>query len=213
MNAYYKLRIDTSDREEVNRMCSKYFDKYMVAYENQDTSNAHVHLYIEMSTKADTLRRYIRKKFGSGNSCYSLKALDSECPIEYLAYIMKDNEYEIFDIPPTVIEEAKGYDKKVKEQMKEKKKARRTQLQILREMLVEQLVEEVDDSSEDVHRVFKTSGETVTKESIVNMIIAYYKTEKKLVREFMMVSLAQSLCLEFVPSYAYSFKNRILDKL
>lgn len=201
----FKLRIDTSPCDGVQQLCDKYAKEYLYTYENTGEENPHVHMYLQLSKQSRTVRAYIRKVFGSGNGVYSLKELDEQYPIEYLAYCMKLGE-PTHNLPNEIIDKAKSYDLDVKRSMKEKKSSRRTQLQILDDIIGTEC-----ELQGDVY--VRSNGLIPCKEFVVDTVIRYYKDEKKLVREFMIVSLVQSLCLKYVPSYDYELKRKILDRI
>lgn len=202
---YYKLRIDTHDKSFVESMCKKYFDFYLYAFENVGEENPHVHLYIESTTKPATIRNHIRKNVGSGNGIYSLKELDEERPIEYLAYCCKERDYST-NLPAELIENALSYDAQVKADMKEKKKSRRTVLQ--------QIDESLNMTYSEIANVYvDPNGRVLNKEQIVEHVIKYYQETETLVRQFQLVSISQTLCLKYVPSYDYELKNDILSKI
>lgn len=202
MLSYYKLRVDTTDVRTVLSLLSSYTDKYLVGFENQETDNSHCHAYIETATKQSTLRAAIRKQFGSGNGSYSLKALDEKEPLEYIAYCIKENDYK-HNLPQEVIDKAKAHDASVKTEMKKKKESRKTILQKIEEKYFSHVEEGIDQERQ----------EYVTKKHVVDCVLSYYRESGNLIRQFMLVSLCQTLCLKYVNSYEYEFHQKIYDAL
>lgn len=193
---FYKLRVDTDEINGLKDIIVKYCSVYLIAQEDAGSENPHCHAYLETNTKQATLRNVLRKNYGSGNSSYSLKALDEQCPVEYLAYCVKQNTY-IHNLPDEVILRAKEYDKKVKIQMKEKKKNRKTILQRMKE---EFKYEERKD---------------LTYDEVITDVIKFYKDHEILIRENMIVSQVQTLLIKYVPSYSYVLSanvHKTLDK-
>lgn len=206
MSTYYKLRVDTQNLDLIESILKKYSSKYIVSLENEGTENTHSHSYIETTEKQATIRNVLRKTFGSGNSSYSLKELDEEKPVEYLAYVIKDKNYR-HNMNQEDIEKAKEYDKQVKDQIKEKKLSRKTQIQ---------KIEEKYFTPDKLHIVSNSgyeSKQSWTEEQVLEVVIQYYKEEEILIREFQLISLTQTLSLKYVPYYGDRLKSRILDRM
>lgn len=199
---YYKLRVDTDNIMELERILLKYSSTYLICQENEGCENPHCHAYLETNTKQATIRNVLRKKYGSGNGSYSLKALDEQYPVEYLAYCIKEKNYR-HTLPEEQIEKAKEYDLKVKEEMKKKKAERRTQLQKIEEKYFSNVVDGIDT---ELNRY-------VDVEHVADKVIEFYRENSILVREFMMISLIQTLSLKYVNSFDRSFKNRLIEKI
>jgi len=189
---YYKLRIDTINHQDVKDLLEKYSpDCWVYSREKTGTLNEHVHCYLETRSNSATIRTQIRRKFGSGNGKYSLKELDEQRPIEYMAYIIKDNVFFYHNIDDFTIVEYQEYNMDVVDEMKRKKNSRKTQLETLKEKAEE------------------TPGQIDSIESCVDFVVQYYKDTGKLVRKFQIISLAQTLALKYVPEYEHSLSASI----
>lgn len=182
---YYKLRVDTDDKEKFREFLLKYTDKYLFAMENKGKENTHIHAYMETTTKQATLRTNIRKRFGSGNGVYSLKELDAAAPVEYLAYCIKEDKSYDTNLSPEVIDLAKEYDFQVKKEIKEKKANRKTILQKIQ--------------AEYEFEIGKYDAD-----QIITIVIQYTKDHELPVREFAMLSQVQTLLLKYSPEYFHT---------
>lgn len=196
---YYKLRVDTDDIDKIEAILKKYTSSYIVCLENVGTDNTHSHSYLETTEKQATLRNVLRKTFGAGNSSYSLKELDERYPIEYLAYVVKEKLYR-HNLPQCEIDKAIEYDNNIKNEMKEKKANRKTQL----EKIIELNKEALESMKE---------GKGYALPDITKMVLKYYKDNKILVREFQIISLVQTLSLQYVDGYLDEYSRRIVDKM
>lgn len=185
MLTYYKIRLDTHERSHVRTLLDKYCDSYIVSYEGEASDNPHCHGYLETTTKQATIRNAIRKQFGAGNGSYSLKSLDERRPLEYLAYILKEGDYECSGISEEDLTKAKEHDLKVKNQLKEKKANRRTALQVIQDELSEELPPREGETYEDY------------KKRLLLLVIRWYKQKGTLIRQFMIVSQVQTLLLKY----------------
>lgn len=201
---YWKLRIDTEDRDAVEELCNRYFSQWLYAFEKGsfDDENPHCHFYFSTLKKEAAIRMYIRKTFGRGNRVYSMKNLDEQYPIAYLAYCMKQGSFKIHDVPDDVLDEAKNYDNKIKNEMKEKKESKKTQLQKLMKV-IEDLMDA--DGLDD--------GKWWTLERVSDIVIDFYKDNEILIREFMLVSLIQTLALKYVNGYDYKFRTKLMERI
>lgn len=178
-SAGYKLRLDSINPDVCLHLCKTYSPiTWVWATENVGLENPHSHFYLELE-KTPALRSYIRKTVGSGNTAYSLKKLDSLVPVEYLAYIIKCGEFRSHSVD---LSEAQAYDSSVKDKMKSDKK---------RMSLIDKVI------------LFNRwdAESLLDYHNIISGIIEYYKDQGTLIREFQLVSLAQTLFLKFIPSY------------
>lgn len=197
----YKIRIDSHDRTNIKLLLSKYSDRYMLAFEGQSSENPHCHGFFATTTKPATIRSNLRKQFGTGNGSYSMKELDEDYPLEYIAYIIKEGDYIEHNMPPEILVKAKEHDTQVKLELKAKKEKKKTVLAQIDEKYFSDAVNGILDDN------------FITKEYVVDKVLEYYRESKGLIREFMIVSICQTLCLKHVRSYERYFKNRILEKL
>ena len=159
--------------------------------------NPHVHIYMATQTIDTTLRPHFRH-LGAGNGFYSIKKLNEQYPIQYLAYILKEDlTYVQSGIPPEIIEEARLHDEKVKQDLKNKKKERKTQLE---------KVEEYAQSLNKDLPYFELS-------TWLLCTIQYYKTSGILFREFQVISISQTLFLKYNPDAVLRLENILRDKM
>lgn len=199
MSVSYKIRIDSHDRTAIKLLLDKYCDKFIIAFEGEEV-NPHCHGLIVTTAKQATIRSNLRKSFGSGNGSYSMKELDEEYPLEYLAYLVKEGDYYNSGVPDDLLQKAIEYDKDVKAQMKEKKASRRTVLEKLEERLSSVLV--------DV-----SCNYTMYKFKVLEGVVAYYKDTGTLVRDFAVISQVQTLCLKYYPTGSNEMVCRLLEKI
>lgn len=200
MLSNYKIRIDSHAIQSIRMLFTKYFDRYIVAFEGGE-ENPHCHAIASSTAKSATIRSNIRKLFGSGNGSYSMKELDEEYPLEYIAYILKEGKYENSGYPESILQEAKDYDLKIKQEIKEKKQERRTILQ----KIDDEYFSNIEDGVID--------GHYVDRHYVVSSVLDFYKKSGTLIREFQLISLSQTLCLKYIPHYTEELKCRVLDKL
>ena len=140
---YFKLRVDINKDvsiTDVEKVVSSYSQCYCYSIEGVDTTNMHTHFYLEMSKGAPALRMRLRSLGLKGNGGYSLKELDEEKPIEYLAYIMKEGRFHNVGLPENVILSAQEYNCKVQNDIKEKKEAKKGLLVTIEKELKEKIV-------------------------------------------------------------------------
>lgn len=199
----FKLRIDLLAHDE---SITKGIKKYAYVQEKVDT-NPHIHYRLETDLKRATIIQRVKKLPGyhKGNAFYSLRELkpDDDGYLRYDAYLRKEGKPTYVGYSEEDIKEIKEFDSKIKEEIKEKKLSKRTALQKIESAYFTDVKEGID-----VKR-----DEYVTKEYVVDCVLEFYKQQGTLVREFFMVSLCQTLCLKYVPSYTVSFKRRLLDKI
>lgn len=194
---YYKLRVDYNKNDQVYRnMESNYFVSYVRAFERGgDETNPHFHYYVEMICSSVSLRQYIRKNIGSGNGVYSLKKLDEEKPVEYLAYLMKEDGNTIWykmpvELKTVVIE----YDLKVKESMKNK--GRKTTLVKIEDYIV------------------KKYGKMLrNKEQLVEEVCNYHVDNQLQLRMFNIQSICETIWFRNNPDYRKRYIDNIVSRI
>lgn len=169
---------------------------YAYVVEGSLTDNPHVHFYLELdplSLKLPALRARLRTLGLKGNGGYSLKTLDERCPIEYLAYMLKEGDVTWFNIPQDIIDEAKAYDLKVKAEMKEKK--------------------ELKKANPVWKQIMETLGPEPKWPQIIDAVFDYHLEKKLLIREFQLLSLCQTIAFHGSPEYRKMLKNKIKEKM
>lgn len=184
---HYKLRIDTEDRDKVLQLLKRYSTRYLVCIENIGTENTHTHSFFSTDKENRTIRAYIRKSFGKGNGTYSMKELDEEFPIEYLAYCVKENNY-ITTFTSEEIQKIKELDLKIKSEIKQKKKDK---LPVWKKIL-ELIKEENQDWRKPKH-------EDLRYERVFRSVLQYHKENELLIRRFQIQSYSDTICLHLLP--------------
>lgn len=186
---HYKIRIDTHSLELVQKLCDRYAKRYLFAFEKIGTPDQHTHIYMETFHKETAIRAMIRKRFGSGNGVYSMKAVEYE-PLAYLAYCVKQGK-PYHNMPEDLIKKAKEYDDKVKQELKAKKAARRSQLEIIREYV----------------------GNTKQLFEISQKVIEYYKEKGTLYRRFYAMSVVETIYLQNNEDALHQMANDIYSTI
>lgn len=204
----YKLRVDLNDVSLDSVLNAvKDSDAYAYVMEGLHTENPHTHMFLKTQVKEKTLRARLRKLGLKGNKSYSLKELEDEYPIEYLAYMMKEKTPVWNNIPDDVKEQANAHQDKVVTEIKKKKESRKTHRQILEQKHINNL-------NENGLLPCSTGGERYpTKDYFMNLVIETYKEEEWLIRDFQIIAEIKTLCMKYVPSYDYEYKKSISDKI
>lgn len=164
-----------------------------------------------------------------------------EIPLRLCAYIVKEGDY-FSTFPDNLTELCKEHDKAVKASMREKKKAKQTILaQIIIEYFP--YVELTNKknfpnkvrcnnlSPKDLNRLTRSelyehqrivdeggispyaSEHFINREYVVKSVLDFYNGSNRLVRKFMLLSLCQTLCLQFIPTYQEDLKQDLLQSL
>lgn len=164
-----------------------------------------------------------------------------DIPIRLCAYIIKEGDY-VSTFPKNLTELCKEHDKAVKASMLEKKKAKQTILsQIIEEYFpivtysnkqnfpnkvksndlpLQDLVRLTMKQLCEHHRIVDEGGISpyatehfITREYVVNSVLNFYTGTNRLIRKFMLVSLCQTLCLKYIPTYYKDLQQDLLLQL
>lgn len=217
----YKLRITTDQNQKVLDMAKKYFERYVVSFEDQ-RKHPHCHFYLEFksSVKVLSFRQYLSRTFNTeskGNGRYALAELDSTEPIEYLGYITKQGDYQTHEMCPFLMAEAIAHEVDLKASMKEKKKARRTQLQTISEDCFGEAYLRTDGPVPGWK--VKLDPDNPNREQdldqtyITKVVVDYYYEQGTLIREFALLSIIQTLTLKYDTNGREHLTQRLLEKL
>lgn len=203
---FWKLRIDTTDKEKVKKFIKMYAGLHFVCFENEGEENPHMHAYFETVCTEKSIREWIRRHFGAGNRIYSMKEVEHN-PVAYLAYLLKQSNF-YHNLSEELMKEVHIHNEAVKTSMKEKKAAKRTQLQTIDDEYFK------GSSTTVVQDRYQGQIEVIWSEAIImRVVIAYFKERGSLIADFRIMSLVRTLSLKYVPSYDVSYANLLLDKM
>lgn len=196
----YKLRI-TFPTEEVDRflincrdMESRYFSKYVRCKEvGEDTEKLHYHYFVVCDCEV-ALRQFIRDRFGRGNGVYSLKKLDSDEPIEYLSYLIKEDDNSVwFNISPDLKKRVIEYGVQVKKN-KEMFKKSGGKLNVIREFLMK-----------------KYGNIPIQVPVLVDDIVEFYLSQGWALNMFHIKSYVITILVSYSDNYKKRFKDKIIQ--
>jgi len=200
----YSLRVNLS--QEVTKFSlMKYFEEitltYMIAEEKgKKDSNPHVHIYFHYSKSPETIRSALRQSGLKGNESYSLKEADKEYPIPLIAYLLKEDPNVIIsNIPEDVIEQARKYDLKVKEDKKTKKEAKTN------------IIEKLEEYCKKEIEMFQI--DPLQFRPICPKIIKYHVDNKIQIRMFQIESLLTTILCRNSKNFVIQLSEKITDRL
>lgn len=186
---HYKLRISNQQSENLELFSD--IKKLMWCYEVGKLGRDHMHFHVETRLKRDSLvKRLVKlKHYEKGNGFYSLQTLKSEDDgyLSYDAYLTKEGKYDFKGYSEAEKEKIATYQVKYLATVKERKKKKRTQLEILCELYEASEVR----SSQDAQ-----AGEGHPAE-VCKFIIDWYIENGKLIREFQIKSLTQTILCKY----------------
>lgn len=183
---YYKLRTDKNVLDYVQKISSCFF----YCFEGGE-DNPHMHFYLETSVKPATIRHHLRTEYTlKGNSGYSLTKTDERYPIEYIAYMMKENDWTNAGLPDSVLQEAIAHNERIKTSIKESKAARR----------------------KTIDKIQETIPPDATIASIVEYVVDYHLENGLLLRDNMVQMYATTIACRN-GSFRMSYCNKICDRL
>lgn len=134
----YKIRVDYTPanfKDIIDTVISYSPTTYVYGIEgSHEDGSAHIHFYAESDKNPTNLRTEFRKLGLRGNRSYSLKQLDELLPIEYISYIIKDDNFVSHGVSDSIIQSSIDHNRKVLSEIKAKKVTKKHTLQILTEL-------------------------------------------------------------------------------
>lgn len=193
---YYKLRIDINDASyaDIVAMETKYFNAY-IRVEEKGAGNPHYHYYIETLSTSVAIRQFIRKHFGKGNGRYSLTTVDSQYPLEYLSYLLKEDKNPVLvNIPGHVLVAAQEHSVQVREDISKNKSC--------------PAWKKVEIHISNKYEIFPTDPLVIISETV-----DYYLSNNLMIRTFLVQSIAETILLKHSSNYKSRYVNNILNKI
>lgn len=184
-------------------------------FDGKEYVDKHTHYYLVTRTKRATLAGYIRDLIGvngrgQNNKVWSMpdkKILkntpNQEFAVEYIVYMMKTGAEIVtsWKFPNEWLAIAKAYKDNAVADAAEDKKTRKTQLQLITEEFEQR--PPVDRLGQPLRDAY----------SIAQFVVEYFKKSGKIVREFTLLSYAQTLALKFDPEYDLKLSMKIYEKM
>lgn len=222
MNTHYKLRITPGKSSQADSFAAvrDYIDitAHMWAYVREGGTpeqELHYHFYVVTKQNDSQFRYNLRKLLGTGgvkgNSVFSLSTLvfdQSDFALEYLAYLNKTKTI-IFtsdNFPKKILDEAaelsKNYEKKRKEP---KAKSMIDRLKLVFEINFY--------LSEQDYWLHKETHEVAHPDSVLHLVISYFKANEIMIRESSIISYTQTLLMRYDKNYADNLQSRLLQKI
>lgn len=207
----YKLRVTCSPSAEVTERLVKLLKYFSSVYSYVDEVSSkdkfHYHCYLQSYYGSRIIRQHVSDTFGKGNKVYSLKELDELLPLDYLAYMHKDNMPTYSeDFPPECIQLIRLHYDEIKEnflETREKKKPQKIADAILQQYFPED------------HPVWlDTADMWYYVERLYESVVDYHIQNDLVIREFQILGIVQTILCKKSETYRTTiFKNKILERL
>lgn len=200
----YKLRLHLNRANcsypQVKEWISSKAETYLICREYPGQSNEHIHAYFKHhTTKIQALRTSLKKTLihsgAKGNAVYSLGTLKEcdTCPLKFIAYLLKDDDYIHRNIPPKWIEEAMAHDKAVK-------------------ALKAGKIRVIDIIAEKCHPYLSKDYPLVYMREILHLIIQHYVDAGTVFNQYKVLATFNYLMCKNSQDYLKQFVAQILDK-
>lgn len=194
----YKLRITIQpqiDSQVYRQMESRYFSQYVRCFEKgKDTEKEHYHYFL-ITENQNPLRQFIQNNIGKGNGFYSLKRLDEEYPIEYLSYLLKEDNQAVWcNIPDEIKENTKHYASTIRETIKTVRKEGK--ISQIRKYIIQKYI-----------------GLPKNKQQLVEEIVQYHLDNRLIINYNQILNYTVSLLVEEDPGYKKQFIQKLLEKI
>lgn len=184
---------------------------YILACEISQANVEHFQAITQIPCKKELTKRLNEMGVAKGNKGRMCSKLRESLP-RAVSYLLKDNDYVTKGFSKEIIEEAK----KIHSEFiaKQTKASKLSKLDQLRELIKRDLkITKLDDKEIYVSIDNDGTERCVTEEFILDKVLEFYQQSKCLVREFYIISVVQTLSLEFVNYFPMLFRTKLLEKI
>lgn len=210
----FKARVDLTDvkLQDVLQELSRDMDRFAYSIEGSLTDNPHIHFYGRSITKSlSTIRQRLTKKLHlKGNGSYSLKMNKEEFPIEYLAYMLKENDWitenQFHNIPEEVLKSV--VDHKTEYVKIEKAKGKKSVVQKLIDYCQERMESHVLKYDVDIR--FQSNASLPL---IVRWIVDYHLENDLIVRDHQIMAYSRTIMLRLNPDSVSDYCKHICNSM
>jgi len=228
-----KFRYTINHSDEVKESIIDFFtghnyDKLLLAQESGDNgTNQHYQAYVLLPFKTDEdkkkgmkrIRASFTAKFKTnGNKCYSVSACEELLPIEYCAYLLKENPIFVWGFTEEEYKQVEEHQIKVKEEIEEKKKKKSlsTYKKVEEDFLTR--YKEVEDGGSPL---FDTRGlrqgrgeeEPISSSIVLLFVLDYWRKNELMIREQTIQNIVMTLLFRYMPSYQGTLQTRLLERI
>lgn len=231
-----KFRYTVAHSDETKNSIIEFFnghhcDKMLLAQESGDSgTNPHYQAFVllpfkvvEGKTEDKTkgmkrLRASFKSKFNTdGNKCYSIASCDELFPIEYCAYLLKENPIHQFGFTEEEFKQVEAHQVKVSEEIKQKKKKKSlSSFKMVEEDFLTRYKE-----VEGMVPLFDTRGlrqgsgddEPLSSSIVIIFVLDYWRKNDLLIREQTIQNIAMTLLFRYMPSYQGTLHHRLLERI
>jgi len=205
----YKLRTDDITDSLVKDLSHDASSLLYCRERGTNDLNLHYHWFIRTDVQNATLRARIRKHGLKGNGSYSLKKLEEDYPIEYIAYVLKEGDYvSVKGITEELLSQAKEYDQKVKNDIKATKEAKKKTIDKLKDYIKETMSQEEYEASLFTDSYPTRSRVThVTYKLIMSHVIQFHISNGLLIRRSMVTTYTDTLMTMYPGGQEYLIQN------
>lgn len=208
MSTYYKLRVTLLDDIRLDKLlaciraaCPCF--AYALEGGGDTDVSPHLHFYLDLQIPPKTLKSQLRALGAVGNRCLSLKILDEQYPLQYLAYLQKGGRFHQKGIPDSVMADVLAYDEKVKKEMKQKKEKKKTQFQCIKEFVAEQVASLSREDTIQSRRMFQNTVERA--------VLQYHVDKEILIRRFQIVAYVDTIMMSYYSNDDWYMHNWLSD--
>lgn len=199
----YKLRVhlDNCTRDQIYTFVKEVSVIGMICFEGMKGKRPHMHAWIRAEKMPS--RYQLKKIIGEGNGIYSMGQLkpegEEDYPLKYIAYLMKENDYEFFgEVPEDIVEQANKRMERIEAEKAERKKKRKA------ERVIKTLIYEVEEY------VKANSKVRVTVRDVINVVLKYHDSKDMCYRKFQIISYVQTIMCRISSEFRIDYIGNLI---
>lgn len=230
---YYKMfaikfRYTVNHSDEVRESIIDFFtyhnyDKLLLSQET--ATNQHYQAYVLLPFKPEEdiakgvkrIRSSFTRKFEiKGNKCYSISQCEELFPVEYCAYLLKENPIFSWGLTEEEAKQMEEHQEKVVEEIEEKKKKKKLSTYKMVEEEFKELISVEDEMVYiDTSTLRQESGgkEELNLYLCYSFVARYFKRHELPMRRYQVDLIVDTLLTKYLPMYIGSFIRQGVERL
>lgn len=220
-----KFRLTVNHSEEMNVAIVEFFNEYQfekLLLCSETATNEHYQGWVLLNTDDKNVLKKMRDKISyrfklKGNKSYSISKCDEEFPVEYCAYLMKENLFYRWGLTEEEEQLMENHQEKVVEEMEDKRKKKKLSTYKMVEEEFKVLITEEDGMVYIDTSTLRQEGnggkEELSLYLCYSFVARYFKRNELPMRRYQVDLIVDTLMTKYLPMYIGAFIRQGVERL